>query len=131
MAKAKRRLRQADLKPLIEQAMAEHTGADLAFMNLGGIRDIIPEGTVLARHVWNVMPFDNRVLTGKFMGSQLPPAVSRGRSIDPQRHYALAVPDFIAVNQTEMGASGLTFSQDGPLLRDVLIEWIKKRKILD
>lgn len=121
-----------DLKTLMERAMAEETGADFAFMNQGGIRDFFPAGQLLARHVWNVMPFDNKVVVGRFKGRDLPAAVIDGRSIDPEGEYTLAVNDFTAANQrTELGAGGLEFPRIGPLQRDLLIEWIKKKKVLE
>jgi 2',3'-cyclic-nucleotide 2'-phosphodiesterase (5'-nucleotidase family) len=123
-----------DLKRLIERAMVAETGADLAFMNQGGVRDSLPEGRLLARNLWNVMPFDNIVVMGRFPGSKLPPVVTAGHTIDPQRQYTLVVTDFTAANQNangQLGASGLEFPKNGPLLRDLLIEWVKKQKVLE
>ncbi len=132
IGEAKREFAGPDLKALMEKAMAEETHADFAFQNEGGIRDFLPKGTILARNIWNIMPFDNRMVVGKFKGSQLPPAVSQGRTIDPNREYTLAVNDFTAFNQkAEMGVTGLKFSQKGgPFQRDLLINWIKKKKVI-
>lgn len=132
IGEARRDIAAANLKRLMERAMTDETGADLAFMNPGGIRDRLPKGRLLARHVWNIMPFDNTVVVGKFRGSQLPASVTAGRSINPSREYTLAVSDFTAINQKEqMGTTGLVFPKTGPLLRDMLIQWIKKRKIVE
>ena len=130
---ARRRFTREELKPVIEQAMREELGTDLAFWNLGGIRDTLPPGTILARHVWNILPFDNRFVIGRFLGSELPPWITAGRSIDPTREYTLAVSDFVATNQrAEMGATGLQFPQQTNRIdRDVLIDWIKKKKVLE
>jgi 2',3'-cyclic-nucleotide 2'-phosphodiesterase (5'-nucleotidase family) len=130
---ARRNFTREELKPLIEQAMAEELGTDLAFWNLGGVRDTLSAGTILARHIWNIMPFDNRLLIGRFKGSQLPSSIASGRSIDPDREYTLAVSDFVAVNQqAEMGASGLQFPQQtGRVDRDVVMDWIRKKKVLE
>ena len=87
---ARRDFTREELKPVIEQAIAEELGTDLAFCNLGGVRDTLPKGTILARHVWNIMPFDNRLMIGRFKGSQLPPSITFGRSIDPDQEYTLA-----------------------------------------
>ena len=54
-----------EVKGLIEQAMRTQTGADFAFMNLGGVRDIVPKGQLLVRNIWDIMPFDNRVRHGQ------------------------------------------------------------------
>jgi 5'-nucleotidase / UDP-sugar diphosphatase len=123
-----------EVKALMERIMRETTGSDLAFMNSGGVRDILPKGRLLARHAWNIMPFDNRIVTGRFKGSQLPKVVTEGKTIDPEREYTLAVNDFTAENQSaasQLNSRGLKFSSDGPLLRDAMIEWITKQKVVE
>src|SRR5580698_5842909 len=134
IGEAKRRFEKRDLQLLIERAMAEETGSDLAWINLGNVRDIIPAGPVLARAVWNILPFDNAVVIGKFKGSQLPPKVREGHAIDPDREYTLATTDFTAANQAsndQLGVSGLDFPRTAPMQRDMVIDWIKKKKILE
>jgi hypothetical protein len=45
----------------------------------------------------------------------------------------LATTDFTATNQADkaqLGASGLKFPRTGPLQRDAVIEWIKKKKVV-
>jgi 5'-nucleotidase / UDP-sugar diphosphatase len=131
---AKHRFEKRDLQILIERAMAEETGSDLAWVNLGNVRDVIPAGTILARTIWNILPFDNAVLTGKFKGSQLPPKVREGHTIDPDRVYTLAVTDFTAANQAssdQLSVSGLDFPKTAAQQREMVIDWIKKKKILD
>src|SRR5262249_14903238 len=61
IGESKQNFTKPQVKALIEQAMREMTGADFAHMNIGGVRDILPQGRLLARHVWNIMPFDNTV----------------------------------------------------------------------
>jgi len=134
IGEARREIAGPDLKRLIERAMAEETGTDLAFMNQGGVRDKLPQGRILARHIWNIMPFDNLVVMGTFAGDKLPPAVVMGRTIDPQRQYTLAVSDFTAANQNahgQLGTTGLVFPRTGPPLRDLLIDWVKKQKVIE
>ena len=134
IGEARRKIAGPDLQRLIERAMVEETGADFAFMNQGGVRDILPQGRLLARNIWNVMPFDNLVVIGRFPGAKLPAVVLDGRTVDPRREYTLAVSDFTAANQSargELGTTGLVFSQKGPLLRDLLIDWVKKHKVLE
>ena len=130
---ARREFTREELKPIIERATAEEMGTDLAFVNLGGVRDFLPAGTILARHVWNIIPFDNRIVIGTFQGSELPPAITEGRVIDPNREYTLAVSDFVATNQrAELGVTGLRFPRrTNRLHRDLLIDWVKKKKVLE
>ena len=49
--------------------MREETGADFAFMNAGGVRDVMPQGQLLERHIWNIMPFDNMRGGGDVQGA--------------------------------------------------------------
>ena len=65
--------------------MRTQTGADFAFMNLGGVRDTVPKGQLLVRNIWDIMPFDNRVVVGKFKGRDLPAVVLGGRQVEPDR----------------------------------------------
>ena len=134
IGEAKRRLEKKDLQALVERAMREQTGSDFAWVNLGNIRDVVPVGRVLARAIWNILPFDNAVVIGKFKGSQLPLKVREGHAIDPDREYSLATTDFTAANQAsvdQLGVSGLDFPKTAAMQRDMVIDWIKKRKILD
>lgn len=134
IGESKREYSPRELKPLMEQAMREEMGVDFAYMNLTGVRDNLPRGRVLARNVWNIMPFDNKTVVGKFKGSELPDVVKAGQAIDPDREYKLAVSDFTATNASErklLGITGREFPPEGPLLRDILIAWIKKKGVLE
>ena len=90
---------------------------------------------MLARAIWNILPFDNAVVIGKFKGSQLPPKVREGHTIDPDREYSLATPTSpppIRHRQRQLGVSGLDFPKTAALMqRDMVIDWVKKKKILE
>ncbi len=123
-----------EVRGLIEQAMRTQTGANFAFMNSGGVRDIVPKGQLLVRHIWDIMPFDNRVVVGTFKGRDLPAVVLGGRQIEPGRDYTLAVSDFTAANQSSadgLHTAGLQFPNDAGLLRDILIDWFRKKKLIE
>jgi 2',3'-cyclic-nucleotide 2'-phosphodiesterase (5'-nucleotidase family) len=134
LAVSKRAFNKREVRALIEQAMREDCGADFAFMNQGGVRDVLPAGQLLERNIWDVMPFDNRVVVGTFKGRDLPAAALRGRTVDPGRDYTLAVTDFTAANQgtaENLGATGLRFPNDVGMLRDMLIDWFRKKKVIE
>ncbi len=133
LAVSKRQFTKAEVKRLIEQAMREETGANFAFMNAGGVRDILPAGQLLVRHIWQIMPFDNEVVVGTFKGRELPAAVLGGRPVEPDREYTLAVSDFTAANQEtreNLDTRGLQFPNDVGLMRDLLIDWFRKKKVI-
>jgi 2',3'-cyclic-nucleotide 2'-phosphodiesterase (5'-nucleotidase family) len=134
IGESRRELSRREVKLLIERAMRDTLHSDFALMNSGGVRDILPRGAILKRHVWNIMPFDNAVVIGKFPGARLPRSLVNGRAVEPNREYTLAVTDFTAEAQGDpegLGGGGFVFSKDGPLLRDLLIDWIAKKKVID
>jgi len=134
MAVSKKDFTKREMKALIEQALRDETNSDFAWMNMGGIRDVLPKGQLLLRHVWNIMPFDNEVVVGTFKGRDLPKAVVGDRPIDPDREYKLAVSDFTAANQQtkeNLSTTGLKFPVDAGPMRDILIDWCRKKKVIE
>ena len=126
-----------EVKELMERAMMDRFPSDFSFTNLGGVRDTIPQGLLLARHVWNVMPFDNHVVVAEIPGDQLmtladpsrPVKVAGNAKLDPKRTYRLVTTDFLISSWSDRGQKFPVIDQ-GVLLRDVLIDWIKQRKVI-
>jgi 5'-nucleotidase/UDP-sugar diphosphatase len=135
VGEAGRRIEKADLRRMIETAMAEESGADIAWINSGNVRDVLPKGTILARQIWDILPFDNYIVVGTFRGKELPAAVVKEFPfIQPDKSYKLATTDFTAANEAstdQLGASGLEFPVKSKLQRDAVIEWVKKKKIVE
>ena len=134
---ATRAIPRDEVQTLMESAMLDRVHADFSFTNRGGVRDILPEGELLARHVWNVMPFDNRVVTLDIPGAQLAALTDpSGRTdpvvkerLDPKRVYRLVTTDFVAQSWADSGKA-FPVQDQGVLLRDVVIDWIKQRKVI-
>ncbi len=111
----------------IESVMLKKTGADLAYMNQGGVRDVLPEGELLARSIWNIMPFDNTLVVGKVAGKLIPDFIRGTRTLEPDRLYSIATIDFLVegwrnAKEPALREFGKAMPLDGPLLRDVLLE---------
>ena len=60
-----------NLGTMIARAMVERTGADLAVMNSGGVRDSLPSGPISYRDVLKVQPFGNTVAVVQMKGREL------------------------------------------------------------
>jgi len=134
LAVSKKKFEKRDVKRLIEQALRDETGADFSWMNQGGVRDTLPEGQLLVRHIWNIMPFDNTVVVGTFKGRDLPAVVLGDRHVEADRDYTLAVSDFTAANQDtqeNLRTTGLKSPNDVGLMRDLLIDWFRKKKVIE
>jgi 2',3'-cyclic-nucleotide 2'-phosphodiesterase (5'-nucleotidase family) len=136
---AKRTLERRDVRTLIAKIMQSSTGADLAYMNSGGVRDRLPAGVVLARSIWNIMPFDNQIVQGKMKGSEMPEEFRKefaalGMAIEADREYKLAMTDFsveqLSVNPATAELSR-RFPRQGPLLRDVMIEYLRRTSVIE
>lgn len=65
------RSQQTNLGNVISDSMMVKTGADLAIMNSGGIRDSIDEGEVTYRNILKVLPWGNSIVTVELSGSEL------------------------------------------------------------
>jgi 2',3'-cyclic-nucleotide 2'-phosphodiesterase (5'-nucleotidase family) len=135
IGESRRRLAGAELRRLIETGMAEESGADIAWINSGNVRDFLPQGPLLARQIWNLLPFDNYILVGTFRGSELPAKVKQEfPDLHPDRTYKLATTDFTVANQAstdQLGVSGLKFPVKAQLQRDAIIDWIRKKKVIE
>lgn len=65
------RAQPTNLGVLIARAMMERSGADLALMNSGGIRDSLPTGRISYRDVLKVQPFGNMLAVVRMTGAEL------------------------------------------------------------
>ena len=119
-----RALDRSAVQVLVEQAIREVTGADLAYMNRGGVRDSLGRGTVTARHVWNILPFDNALVEATVLGRHLPEEATAGRGVDPNRSYRFVTNDYVA---GQWRGLGISFRPTEWVLRDTLLEWVKSR----
>ena len=125
IARCARDLGRSETQSLIERAIRETTGADLAYMNRGGVRDSLSRGTVTARHVWNILPFDNELVEATVRGEDLPSELRRERGVDPGRSYRFVTNDYVA---GQWQGLGIDFRPTGSVLRDTFLEWVAARK---
>ena len=72
--------RETNLGRLIANAMLMSTGADVALMGGGGIRDGIPAGPITKRQVYTVLPFGHYLWTTALKGGDLKAVLENGVS---------------------------------------------------
>jgi 2',3'-cyclic-nucleotide 2'-phosphodiesterase (5'-nucleotidase family) len=69
----------------VADAIREAVKADVAFQNSGGLRADLPEGPVTKGSIYEVMPFDNTIVTVELTGAQvkhlLEEALAGGRTL--------------------------------------------------
>jgi len=132
IGEAKRPISREELVQMMEEAMAEATKSDFGFATTGEVPKPLAAGKLNVRQIWEVMPYDNRIVTGRFKGSELPAKLTAGRTIDPQREYRVVMSSFDAETQaTVFGTTGLKFGKPGLIQRDVMVDWVRKKKVLE
>lgn len=134
IGEARRDFEKRDLTPMIVKATMEEMNVDFSYMNAGGVRDRLAKGKILERHIWNIIPFDNVMMTAKLKGPAISDAIRKGRTVEPDKEYTLALSDFLATNPAsikQLGLEGVKFTEVDLYLRDVLINWVKKKKVLE
>jgi 2',3'-cyclic-nucleotide 2'-phosphodiesterase (5'-nucleotidase family) len=117
------------LRLALQRSLARSLGADVAYINPGGIRAALPAGTILARHIWNILPFDDEVVTAVARGSQVPREIAAEHRIDPNRTYRLITSDYVA--EGPFSRSRLSFTHQNKTVRDAVIEAIRKQPKLN
>jgi 2',3'-cyclic-nucleotide 2'-phosphodiesterase (5'-nucleotidase family) len=133
IATAARTFPRADLVPLMERAFREELKADFAVMNRGGVRDQINQGDILVRHIWNIAPFDNRMMIARAKGAQLAKFIKEGETVEPEKVYVITTSDYL-VNNAEsragLGLEGIRFEDTPDMMRDVFARWVKKQGVI-
>lgn len=74
---------------LVADVCRERTGADVALMNRGGIRRDVPAGPVTRRDVFELLPFDNYLVTVTMTGAEL--AECLRRALEDPSHSGVEV----------------------------------------
>jgi 5'-nucleotidase/UDP-sugar diphosphatase len=124
---AERDLEKEDVKALAERVMRETAGADFGLQNDGGVRASIPKGPVTVRRIWEAFPFENTVVRVKVPGKALPPDLAKGAKVDPGKVYVVATNTFIADHLDRyLPGADPAVEDTGVVLRDAVVEWVKK-----
>jgi 2',3'-cyclic-nucleotide 2'-phosphodiesterase (5'-nucleotidase family) len=130
--------------------------ADFALMNMGGLRTGINEGPVTITNMFEVYPFDNRLVLLELPGTavkELFESVANhggeglskgielvikdkkigalkigGKPLDEQKTYRIVTIDYLAEGNDRMKAltKATKYTDSNTLLRDVMINYIKK-----
>lgn len=56
---------------LVADVMRKTAGVEIAFTNAGGLRTDVPAGPITLGKVWEIIPFDNTIVTMELTGSQI------------------------------------------------------------
>ncbi|MFZ4616486.1 MAG: bifunctional metallophosphatase/5'-nucleotidase [Rectinemataceae bacterium] len=110
------RKEESNLGRLIANGMLATTGADIALMNGGGIRESIPAGNITKKQVYTVLPFGNYLWTTVLSGVDLKAVLENGVSKLPAidgRYPHLAGASFTFDAARPVGSRVLTMTVKG------------------
>ncbi|MFT7131880.1 MAG: 2',3'-cyclic-nucleotide 2'-phosphodiesterase (5'-nucleotidase family) [Cyclobacteriaceae bacterium] len=121
-----------ELQIFFEDLIAEETGADFGFYNMGGIRDRIRQGTVTMRTIWQIEPFGNSLVTVTAPGIVIKTMLTmdderhhRLGEIDDETVYRVATNGFVSAQLNRAAPGQITVEESQELIRDVLIRLIR------
>jgi|GEM_PF-2101723 len=138
------------------KAVSAQSGCPIVVFQAGGLRTDLPAGNIIFKDIYQVLPFNHQILVGKISGSDLlklldkgsdgegaelcilGPRLKRdsgvfsaefqGKQIAPEALYPISLNDFLA-----KGGDGFEeftrvkeLHPQGGIIRDALIDWIKK-----
>jgi 2',3'-cyclic-nucleotide 2'-phosphodiesterase (5'-nucleotidase family) len=134
---------------MVAASWLEEMGGDVAIVNKGGIRQVIPSGPITHATLWGVLPFDNQLMKLSVSGENLAMELERpkfiatgvekradgkwligGKPLEKQKRYTVLITDFMYT-----GGDGSMFGTHDPKgvalgiqWRDPVIAWIQKQK---
>lgn len=101
------RTHESNLGNYIADAMVRFTGADMALLNGGSIRDSIKKGTIKVADVLNVLPYNNQVVTVRLAGKHIKRMIQKSSAKKPPAGSFLQV------------SKGLQYKIKGRVLQEV------------
>ena len=132
IANAKRNYTRREMQPFLEHILAVAADADFGFYNMGGIRDTFRQGPVSARHIWNIAPFGNAMVTVKGKGRDIKQMLlrednehHRAVGLVDDKEYTVATSNFVAAQTQKLLGDKVELTNKIVLVRDVLIDYVK------
>jgi 2',3'-cyclic-nucleotide 2'-phosphodiesterase (5'-nucleotidase family) len=129
IGKTAEKLTKEKLRDALERIFAEVLHADFGFQNLSGVRDDIAKGDIRVGDVWNVLPFENTLVTIRLKGDQVPKDVRTrlGSAFDADREYACATNSYVSDQQKRyFGSETAPVTDSGLAMRDAVVAWVKE-----
>lgn len=118
------------------KALCEKYGVDVAFINTGGVRESLKTGIIKVKDIYEVYPFNNRVIVTAISGVELTRLISAQASflysypnlsslvVESEKTYRVATIDYVFTGSYYQSYFRNSPRDDKDLLRDVFIEYI-------
>lgn len=119
------------------QAMYEKYDVEVAFINTGGVRAELKTGNIKVKDIYEVFPFDNRIILTSISGYELSNLISRHSgylysypnfstlNIESNKTYQIVTIDYVFTGSYYQSYFKYSTPEDKGLMRDVFIEYVE------
>lgn len=129
----------AEMSAWLTTALKERFKTDFALFNRKGVRQGLPAGAITGASLWDLVPFDNQVVTVKLTGEQLQAVADnlearvaglKGKKLDPKKKYTLATTDYLYLGGDgfKLNEADANPTQTKESVQAALIEWTKAKQ---
>jgi 5'-nucleotidase/UDP-sugar diphosphatase len=128
------------LRLLVATALRDETKADAAIINKKGVRAGLPKGTITQASIYELIPFENAVMTVRIKGEALlqlkanPEAFALlPAKIVPTQEYVLASTEYLYFGGDGLGLEAVTTNPEltGQVWQTPVIAWLRKQGTSD
>lgn len=120
------------LRRIISEILKQAYHADFGYQNPGGTRADLPAGPILKRHIWTMLPFDNKVAVMTVQRDQLKILDLSAPAGDARETFTVATNSYIAEKaqaQYNLPAEQVGMREDS--LRELIIDYVQKHGNLE
>jgi hypothetical protein len=125
------------LRTLVATALKEETKAEVALINRKGIRAGLPRGKLTRASIYELIPFENAVVTVKVKGEVLEKFKANREAfllvpakLEPEREYLVVTTEYLYFGGDGLGLEFVAPNPEltGQVWQTPVIEWIGKQK---
>ena len=133
----------AQMSAWLTTSLKERFKTDFALLNRKGVRQGLPPGPITSATIWDLVPFENEIVTVKLTGEQVLAAAQNtearfaglhakgeGYDVDPAKTYTLATTDYLYLGGDgfKLNEADKAPTQTKVSWQSALIEWTKGKK---
>jgi len=133
----------AQMSAWLTTSLKERFKTDFALLNRKGVRQGLPPGPITSATIWDLVPFENEIVTVKLTGEQVLAAAENtearfaglhakgeGWDVDPKKTYTLATTDYLYLGGDgfKLNEADKAPTQTKVSWQNALIEWTKGKK---
>jgi len=128
MIKPSREVEYSDLFYYINRTLEKAANCDFAQINNNGIRNVLPEGEITVRDIYNILPFGNQAWIVKVKGQNLVDDnwIIKYKDIQPGKVYKVIINSYLGEKNDTFREMSLEKVELEDTIRDVLVKYLEK-----